>query len=53
VNWFSSISAGFVLGFLFDPENGSDLILQAVRISPKYVHGVGNQTTVLFVVTSV
>jgi hypothetical protein len=32
----SPVSAGFLLGLLFDPEEGGDMFLRNIEISPTY-----------------
>jgi hypothetical protein len=42
-----SISAGFLLALHLVSEDGGDMILRKIRVSPN-VHDVTTQTTVLF-----
>jgi hypothetical protein len=48
-----SAPSGFLLGFLFEPEDGGDMFLRNVGLPPNTQTVLTAQNTALFIVTSV
>jgi hypothetical protein len=41
-----------LLGLLFGPEDGGDVLIRDVELSPNYTHGLTSQMTILFIVSN-